>query len=167
MMEGDFYIGVNGGHSKSIAFVMDKNFGVLSAVKGDSLNTHTFPLEQVTLRFETLLLKLADKIQLSPLELQNRTLKLVLSMPGAATEEDQAITDACLCMAGWRETEQYSIVDDTWAGLVAGAFLYNGTCAFAGTGASVYTCVNEEVNGSQKFHAKPNKIDGCLCRIRG
>lgn len=159
MAKQKYYIGINGGHSKSVAFAINDDLSTLEVVKSDSLNMHTYHIEQVLLRFENLINKLAIKAKVHPKELQNGTEKIVLSMPGAATPDEQALVKLCLSRAGWKELSKCIIVDDTWAGLVAGTASYIGTCAFAGTGASIY--VNEERSGAGKFFfGKPHKIDG-------
>ena len=65
-------------------------------------------------------------------------------MPGAATADEQDLVKYCLSRAGWKKPDKYVVVDDTWAGLVAGTLSYSGTCVFAGTGASIYVNSEEE-----------------------
>ena len=64
----------------------------------------------------------------------------LLSLPGVSTTQDLITGEKCVLDSSWpiAKTRNYCIVDDTYAGLVAGALSTQGICAFAGTGASVY-----------------------------
>jgi N-acetylglucosamine kinase-like BadF-type ATPase len=69
--------------------------------------------------------------------LQKQCERMCLALPGAATDTDQKLAEAALTRAGWG-ANNVSILDDTWAGLIAGLSSCRGICAFAGTGASVF-----------------------------
>jgi len=154
-------IGISGGHTKSVGLAVSEDFSLLKVVCGPSLNLHTYPYEQVLFRFEELTAILARRLGLQVDEMRDQTSRLVISMPGAGTSDDQDLVNYCLSLAGWKEAGKTLVVDDTWAGLVAGTLSYTGTCAFAGTGASIYVHVDEENNAGQPFgYGKPYKIDG-------
>jgi N-acetylglucosamine kinase-like BadF-type ATPase len=59
-------------------------------------------------------------------------------LPGASKEIDRDLAETCLGRCGWKNRLRFTIVDDTWAGTIAGTLSGFGICAFAGTGASVY-----------------------------
>jgi N-acetylglucosamine kinase-like BadF-type ATPase len=149
------YLGISGGHTRSVACAVDSENNALACVTGESLNQHTFGDRAVMMRLGKLLDRLAKQIGLPRTALAGDTVKAVISIAGAASEEDQALIEICLLRNGWNSgTQNYQVVDDTWAGLLGGALSYAGTCAFSGTGASVY------VGDPEAFKGKPNKIDG-------
>lgn len=158
MAKRAYNIGVQGGHTKSTALAVGDDLHILGVAHGESLNLHTYPPHEVLRRLEHLLEKLASEANMSLTELLNSTAKTALAMPGAGAEDDLALIKVCLVRPIWKEESRCLILDDTWAGLVAGAFLSRGTCAFAGTGASIY--VNDKVEKEVKFYGKPHKING-------
>jgi N-acetylglucosamine kinase-like BadF-type ATPase len=116
----EIYVGINGGHQKSAAVALTKD-GVLGSVLGESLNMHTFPRQEVAIRFRVLLTGLARHIGLKGLaELRQVTAMLVLSLPGVARTSEQKDAAYCLRVNDWHDESKYKIVDDTWAGLYAG-----------------------------------------------
>jgi N-acetylglucosamine kinase-like BadF-type ATPase len=131
------YIGIYGGHQSSYAVAMTDE-KVLGCVSGESLNLHTYSPAVVVVRLKRLLNDLSVRIGINASRLQDRTRRMVLALPGAATETDQLLTEFCIHQNGWRDVSKYTVVDDTWAGLYAGTFSASGVCAFAGTGASVF-----------------------------
>lgn len=153
-----FFIAVNGGHTRSVACAIPVDLGAVEAVEGESLNFHTYPHQVITYRFDDLLDKLAHKVGVRLDDLRNRTERIALSMPGAGTTKDQALIEVCLLRPEWKDPNKYLILDDTWAGLVAGTSSSSGTCVFAGTGASIY--MNDIPQRKMNFFGKPNKIDG-------
>jgi len=87
--------------------------------------------------------------------------RLVLSLPGVSTTQDLKTGEKCVLGSSWPTsgTPNYCIVDDTYAGLIAGALSTQGICAFAGTGASVY--MGTPHGNSRVFQPiKPFKLDG-------
>lgn len=158
MATDKFFIAVNGGHTSSVACAVRTDLGVVEVVKDESLNLHTYPHQVITYRFEGLLDKLANKLRVRLDDLPSCAERIVLSMPGAGTKQDQALIEVCLLRPLWKDSKRYLILDDTWAGLVAGTWSSRGTCAFAGTGASIY--VGNTLGKSVEFFGKPNKIDG-------
>jgi N-acetylglucosamine kinase-like BadF-type ATPase len=87
--------------------------------------------------------------------------RLVLALPGVSTMHDLAIGHSIARLSKWQigDTRNYAIVDDTYAGLIAGARSTRGICAFAGTGASVYMGTSDGEDCTY-FPTKPFKFDG-------
>jgi len=147
---GAFLVGVSGGHTRSVACAIGDDAQVFGVVEGESLNMHTYPHQEVVFRFVRLLDQLANRVGVRLDELRRRTARIVLSMAGAGTVADQRLIELFLLRDTWAEPKTYVILDDTWAGLLAGTFSCRGVCAFAGTGASVY--VSEKVGETIDFH---------------
>jgi len=134
-------IAISGGHQKSIGVgIVDDT--IIACVVGKSMNLHTFEQVTVANRLGNLLDELAQKLNMRLSELVRQTEHLVLAVPGATTRHERKLASACLSLNGLTE-KQFSIVDDTWAGLIAGLQKPIGICAFAGTGAAVYVGLNE------------------------
>ena len=157
-MTESIYLGINAGHTRSVAIAVDDNLDIIGLVSGESLNLHTYPHVVVSRRFEHLLEKLARNLNISLRDLLDHTSRISISMAGASTKGDQALVKVCLLQPYWSQDMKFKILDDTWAGLIAGTFSTNGTCVFAGTGASVY--VNDNSGEEEIFYGKPHKIDG-------
>lgn len=150
-------IAINGGHTKSVVACYEAGNMIIQA--GESLNLHLFSHQQVSSRLDVLFTRLRIACgSKSNAALAENTERLVMSMPGAATDEEHYRVLAALTAAGWKRTENVFVVDDTWAGLVAGTNSLTGVCAMAGTGASVYVSPNP---AETRFHpGKANKLDG-------
>jgi N-acetylglucosamine kinase-like BadF-type ATPase len=101
---------------------------------------------------------LSMEVQVDIKDLPPETMNMALALPGAGAVDDQALAKISLLQPYWASREHYTVLDDTWAGLVAGTFTCRGTCAFAGTGASIY--VNDKDKKVRRFYGKPHKIDG-------
>ena len=153
-----FFIAINGGHTKSVACAISVDLGAVEVVEGESLNFHTYPHQVITYRFDELIDKLAHKVGVRLDDLRSCTERIALSMPGAGTTKDQALIEVCLLRPEWKDPSKYLILDDTWAGLVAGTLSSSGSCVFAGTGASIY--MNDILGRQMNFFGKPNQIDG-------
>src|SRR5256714_5355078 len=130
-------LGVSGGHQRSSAIAINRG-KVIACATGEGLNLHTIQHLKVADRLGKLLDVLADNLDLTSMDLRYQTSKFVLALPGAASGFDQQIAETCLILNGWKDKRKYRIVDDTWAGLIAGLLDRRGICAFAGTGASVF-----------------------------
>jgi N-acetylglucosamine kinase-like BadF-type ATPase len=149
----ELYIGVNGGHQKSVAVALTDS-RIVGCTSGDSLNLHTFSPDEVIERFGDLLESLSSRVGIDRRDLRSRTIKLVLSLPGAAMEDDRKLARYCMAVNDWRDRSKFAVVDDTWAGLYGGALSSRGICAFAGSGASVFVGLGEYKSG------KSHKMDG-------
>lgn len=157
-------LAINGGHTHSTAISYgDNQFDV---VHGKSLNHHLFhSFDTVAPRISELLQDLAARRNMNLNQMADVTERFVISIPGAASEADQAIVHATIVKAGWPfdQTAKLDVIDDTWAGLIAGTHSFRGICATAGTGASVYVGKGDH---SDPFGAnKDSKIDGWGCII--
>lgn len=160
-----FRIAASGGHSRSVAVVIDENSQIRAVAETSlpTLNHHVFDTATVTQCIQRLFDTLAQRLDIPRDEFMGRVDKVVVAIAGAATERDRLATQICFIDAGWpaEQRESISVVDDTWAGLLAGVLSYDGLCAFAGTGASVY--VGEFGEGEtdiQVIGGRPRKLDG-------
>lgn len=149
----ELYIGVFGGHQKSTAVAI-RDSAICCCVTGKGLNLHSIQHLKVTNRLGVLLTSLAEKLGLSHTALREQTTRLVLALPGAATKFEKEIAETCLLLNGWNNRSQYSIADDTWAGLIAGSLDRRGICVFAGTGAAVFVGLGDFPEDNTR------KIDG-------
>lgn len=155
LRKNEIFIAISGGHSSSQTFAFHPDIGPLGAAAHTGINPHLYPYQTLKTQFVDLLDKLAVNVKTSSREIYNRTTKIVLSCAGAASVADQALLRVCLAeVFGETTNRQYIIVDDTWAGLVAGALTLKGTCAIAGTGASVFVGLGKKPTGWQ------GKLDG-------
>jgi N-acetylglucosamine kinase-like BadF-type ATPase len=139
-------IAVAGGHTKSSAVAIDGSINTSFKVLGCSeidrgLNLHLRDPREIGLRLKSLIDKLGEKVGCSG-DLLSRCESGCIALPGAATQVDQKLAEAALARAGWCFVP-VSILDDTWAGLIAGASSCRGICAFASTGASVFVGLGE------------------------
>ena len=148
--KGAFLIAVSGGHTRSVACAIGSEAQILGVVEGESLNMHTYPHQEVVFRFVRLLDELASTVGVRIDEFRRRATRIVLSMAGAGTVTDHRLIEHFLLHDTWAEPNTYIILDDTWAGLLAGTLSCTGVCAFAGTGASVY--VSEKIGETIDFH---------------
>jgi N-acetylglucosamine kinase-like BadF-type ATPase len=127
------------GHTGSSALAMDDGFRAITAVQGLSFYLHAYPPDVVAFRAGELLSRLGSKLGLGLAELQRRTKGMVICVAGGAKRRDQEQVRDFLDNIHWKSAPSHvTVVDDTWSGLVAGTTSYFGTCAFAGTGASVF-----------------------------
>ncbi|HTI69386.1 MAG TPA: hypothetical protein VMF06_05445 [Candidatus Limnocylindria bacterium] len=154
--ETEWVIAITGGHSHSTAMLLDLHKGVIGAMAGTRVNLHTDPKRAADHFF-----RLIDGLETDAGEVQivRRAKKVVIALAGAAFLEDQNLAASRLSARYTVALEQSSykrfvVVDDTWAGLVAGTFGLTGTCACAGTGASVFVGDGTQPTGWQ------GKIDG-------
>lgn len=134
-------IAVAGGHTKAAAVAFTPPSSASARVLGysevpEGLNLHTRDPREIGVRFKKLLDILGKGLGYSG-TLQSKCERICLALPGAATDTDQKLAETALTRAGWAGGN-VSILDDTWAGLIAGAHSCRGICAFAGTGASVF-----------------------------
>lgn len=152
-MENNLFVGVSSGHTSSIA-VAAEDSRIVGVTKDASLNRHNYSHADVTARLKTLLSELANHIGFASLgELGDTASRLVVSLPGVTTKVDLEMAELCVRHAGWTEPS-FSVVDDTWAGLIGGMIRPKGICAFAGTGSSVFVNLGDFPPG------KPYKLDG-------
>ena len=157
-MARNIYIAISSGHTKSVAFAIDSDFNALGCVEGASLSPHMYDVDDVVFRIGSLLDNLTVRIGFKREELLNRVIRGAISIAGAATPQDQALVTVCLARNQWIEAiAPFEIVDDTWAGLISELPSYDGTCAFAGSGASVCFANGSLVSGWAQ------KIDGWGC----
>jgi N-acetylglucosamine kinase-like BadF-type ATPase len=147
------HIGIFGGHQKSTAIAIS-DAKVLCCVTGKGLNLHSVQHLKVTNRLGLLLHSLAERLNLRPSGLREKTAKLVLALPGAMTKLEREVAESCLILNEWNDKSQYHIADDTWAGLIGGNLERRGICAFAGTGAAVFVGLGD-FPGDKSY-----KIDG-------
>ncbi len=133
-----YHIGISGSHHES-SVVVGGARKILFCFPGESLNLHTYPMEVVATRLGELFQKVIQRLKLAGItELHAATRRLCIALPGASSDQDYELAKKCLQESGWPQSSEVRIVDDTWAGLVAGAFATRGICTVAGTGASVY-----------------------------
>ena len=127
-----------------VAYGVDQIEYKLYGVTSGSLNLHTFAKRSVanelTRRLNNCFEKLAKKVRKDQgFNLLERASKLALAIPGVSSPRDLAVAEKAIGQSSWRrDTTTYRVVDDTYVGLIAGAFSTRGICAFAGTGASVF-----------------------------
>lgn len=150
-----FYLGLSGGHTKSVAVAYDAANGTLTKkVYGEAINIHRLLRHEVIRRLDNILFKLAGELGLQALTpLQTFAKKAVFAFPGAGHSYDIQVAEHILAEEGWAG-DAFFVLDDTWAGLYEMTLQESGICAFAGTGASV--CVAQGEFG----HAKVLKFDG-------
>lgn len=152
------YIAISGGHSKSTAVAADAHFRVLAVAEivGRSVNHHMYHQSEVEEAIIALHDKLLEKMNIHrTVNLFNIVHRIACSIAGAATESDRLLTEICFAGAGWELfRKNLTVVDDTWAGLLAGTLASNGICGFSGTGSSVY------VGTGSRFDGRPFKTDG-------
>ncbi len=87
-------------------------------------------------------------------ELCDSTRKVVIAMPGVSTIYDEARIKSTLSQFRFASPEEITIIDDTWAVLIAGLRNCRGLSVIAGTGASAYI-------GLDRFRiGKKFKLDG-------
>ena len=138
------YLGISGEHQRSCAVILDQDDSSMPVAvsHGGTMNLHASDLDRVGLTLSNLLTDLARAKGHGSLdELASRVDAAVLSLPGAATEDDQRQALRCLERSGWPLPHNVRIVDDTWAALVGGALTTEGVCAVSGTGCSVFVGV--------------------------
>jgi N-acetylglucosamine kinase-like BadF-type ATPase len=121
-----------------------------------SMNFHNRPRDEVLSRFDAVTRSLLGRVK-SPKGVRGgytarQEFRVVLTAPGAAADEDRDWCSELLQDAGF-DASSCMIIDDTWAGLVAGLGSLQGTCAFVGNGASVFV-------GCRGTSGRNHKLDG-------
>jgi N-acetylglucosamine kinase-like BadF-type ATPase len=152
----NMHLAISGGHSKSSAFVFTDDIKALGAAEGERINLHTDGSSTAARSMFNLLNNLARRVSNGRWEchqLLEECSSVRLVCAGAASRTDQDTIMRELIEPRY-ETTKFLIADDTWAGLLAGTLGYRGTCAFAGTGASVYVGTGDFPSGRE------HKIDG-------
>ena len=163
-------IGIGSGHRKSVilAFAeggrLDELGGRLYIQTGPALNIHCLDEEDGRLsdRLQKILTSLQQSLPQPRRESGFRPEdRLALSLPGVSTYWDQDVGENCVAGSDWPRANppNFCVVDDTFAGLIAGALSTRGICAFAGTGASVYMGTPDGASGSYVV-GPPDKWDG-------
>jgi N-acetylglucosamine kinase-like BadF-type ATPase len=144
-----FYLGLSGGHTKSVAVAYDAASGALTnKVYGQAINIHRLPRTEVIRRLDNILFTLARELGLQALtQLQTFAKKAVFAFPGAGHPYDIEVARHIVEQQGWARGA-FVVLDDTWAGLYEMTLQERGICAFAGTGASV--CVAQGQFGPGK-----------------
>ena len=150
----DLFIGISGGHTQSQAVAV-RDVEIVGSAVGESLNYHTYGPDAINRRATNLLSNLAASMEVASIEkLVQDTRRITLALPGVTTNFDLTLGADCLANRGWTDPGCLQVVDDTWAGLIAGALSRTGICAIAGTGASVFIGVGDFLLG------KARKLDG-------
>lgn len=148
------YVGIFGGHHESSAVLFDASSLKLVCTTWKPLNHHTYVEAEVSTRLSVLTRSLMLKAGITQeTELFRKMAGAAFAMPGIASDDDLDVIDDILRRSLWPRDQRVQEVDDTWAGLVAGASSYSGICAVAGTGASVAI-------GQGQLGLVPIKIDG-------
>ena len=132
------YVAISGGHTFSLAIAFTEEEGILASVVSEkSLNPHFVEFGVLVSNLQWVVDELDASI---PDRFLYRATKLVVAaIAGGASDFDQAfISSAIRRVFIEKPLAEIKVIDDTWAGLIAGACSLRGTCAFAGTGASVY-----------------------------
>jgi N-acetylglucosamine kinase-like BadF-type ATPase len=163
-------IAVSSGHQASTIVAYADPGITLSAGRpfyvgvGDSLNLHCIPDTQTLASRLRAMLDVFQATLPDPLRARGFTAddRLVLSLPGVSSATDLARGKECIDEAGWPagKGDTSLVVDDTYAGLIAGARCTHGICAFAGTGASVYLGSPSYANHQAFLPDKSFKLDG-------
>jgi N-acetylglucosamine kinase len=151
----EFIVAISGGHSASVAVALDPVRGIIGAASHTGINPHLVPYEKLADEFIRLLNNLAAACNMTREDLYANATRIAMSCPGAASKFDKALLELALKrIFGETKRREFTIVDDTLAGLIAGALALRGTCAFAGTGASVFVGLGKQPTGWA------GKIDG-------
>lgn len=150
----DLVLAISGGHTQSTALLIKGGSEILGVVAGERINLHTDYEATARNNFLGLIAALEGATQIRGIV--DRCSRVGVVCAGAAFEDDQKrIAD--MIADPFRTAlngKQIVVADDTWAGLLAGTFSLKGTCAFAGTGASVFVGEGSYPKGWE------GKIDG-------
>ncbi len=157
--DSSIFVGVSGGHTESRAIAVCDSH-VVGRASAECLNYHAHEYRTVGETAEKLLNGLAKSIsctrwaryQISDArELARYINRITVALPGVTSQLDHDLGMATL-LSGPKE--RLTIVDDTWAGLVAETLGSVGMAVVAGTGASVFL-------GLGNFRlGKEHKFDG-------
>jgi len=136
--KADLVLAISGGHTQSTAILIKERSEILGVVAGERINLHTDHEATARNNFLGLIAALESTTGINGVVGQCSRVGLVCA--GAAFEDDQQriarmIADPYKTVLDGR---RIVVADDTWAGLLAGTFNLKGTCAIAGTGASVF-----------------------------
>lgn len=134
----DFVLAISGGHTQSTALLIKDGSEVLGVVSSERINLHTDHEATARNNFLGLIRALEGATQVQGIV--ERCSRVGLACAGAAFEDDQKRIAQMIAepFKTALHGKQIMFADDTWAGLLAGTFNLKGTCAFAGTGASVF-----------------------------
>lgn len=152
-MGHQFYIGISGGHSRTIAIAFDTKRQMLSGrFIGRALNLHRLDSGNVTERLDSILYAIARRLGFQDVpELRKSDTFLAFALPGAGRALDQKKAAEKIQFAGWT-SDRYLILDDTWAGLYEVTTEFPCLCAFSGSGASVaYARRESDTNDFEKL----------------
>jgi N-acetylglucosamine kinase-like BadF-type ATPase len=149
-----YYIGIAGGHRRSIGLVSEES-RIVAVSEGSSLSLQSAHHLHVAEMLNDILQKLAAKLSVpSVAELRERTKRLVLALPDGMHPAYRALAEYCLTFNDWEDRRQWKIIDGMCASLVGGLLKHRGVCAYAGTTAAVY------VGYSNELKCRPYKLDG-------
>lgn len=137
------------GHTSAVALSITEG-GTCRAVQANPTNLHHSELNDGVSGVQEACVKLGLR------DLEN--LRAVLVLPGISTNRDVKLGNELLSKSGFQKPNNTYLLDDTVASLLANHHSLSATCAFCGSGASVFC--GGDLNRPPMSVGKPNKLDG-------